>query len=346
MGNITDTMAHDTINIPEKEGSSAAATPQNTYSAQELAEMFLSSRDEFFGIPLEEATLNWNPNFIYNFLYIIRDFELIGDAVDWIKMAWLENNHAYESYDIARNSELQMKREEFSANLDYIKNTIIERIKQEERKKELRDKLLKGYKRSTITGSSVHQSTEQKSTSTDAPKYPAAIQHRGNVHSTPLVKLEDLPENIRKKVLVSQEVFDVYVRQLNEDLWLTVVKNKTHYCGCIFFLSNFYYITSRDTKANEYALLLSIVVVALKGKGSIESSIRRRNEVMESSIERSYKCYSCADVSKSMEQEIFKLRNDCKPLLDGFQPVLDAMKEEEDRAKAARNQTVQASQSA
>ena len=57
MGNIKDTMAHDTINIPEKESSSAAATPQKTYSAQELAEVFLTSRDEFFGIPLEEASL-------------------------------------------------------------------------------------------------------------------------------------------------------------------------------------------------------------------------------------------------------------------------------------------------
>ena len=347
MGNIKDTMAHDTINIPEKESSSAAATPQNTYSAQELAEMFLSSRDEFFGIPLEEASLNWNPNFIYDFLYIIRDFELIGDAVDWIKMAWLENNHAYDSYDITRNSDLQMKREEFNGNLDYIKNTIIERIGQEERKKELREKLLKGYKRPTITGSSIHKSTKQKSTSTDAPKYPAAIQSPGDVQPTPLVKLEDLPENIRKKVLVSQEVFNVYVRQLNEDLWLTVEKKKTKLCGCLFFLSNFHHITSRDTKANEFAQLVGIAVVALKGKGSIESSIRRRNEVIESSIERSYKCYACADVNKAMEQEIYKLRNDCKLLIDGFQPVVDAMKEEEEeKAKAARNQVAQASQSA
>ena len=345
MRNIKDTMAQDTINIPEKEGSSAAATPPKTYSAKELAEVFLTSRDDFFGIPLEEATLNWNPNFIYDFLYIIRDFELIGDAIDWIKGVWLENHHAYESYDNTRNIELQMKREEFFANLDYIKDRIIERINQEEKKKELKNKLLNGFKRPTITGRIASQPSVQNTTSTDAPEFLDSIEHQEHENPTPLVMLEDLPLNIRNKVLVSQEVFNVYVRQLNEDLWLTAVKNKTQFCGCIFFLSNFYYITSRDTKANEFAQLLSIVVVALKGKGSIESSIRRRNEVIESNIDRSYKCYACADVNKSMEKEIYILRNDCKCLVDGFQPVLDAMKEEEARAKAVTNLSIQASQS-
>ena len=345
MYNIKDTMAQDTINIPEKEGSSAAAIPQKTYSAKELAEVFLTSRLVFFSLDLEIITNNWNYNYIFEFLYYVRDFQKMDEAVECLDIFWIEKHDVYASYDITKNCELERNRKEFEDTLLYIRGKVREKISLEERKKKLKEKVYNDYTSVSETDCSSVLPPEQNCTTTESPKYPVAIQNQGNNNPTPLVKLEDLPMDIRKKVLVSQEVFDVFVRQLNEDLWLTVVKNKTQFCGCIFFLSNFHYITSRDTKANEFAQLLSIVVVALKGKGSIESSIRRRNEVIESNIDRSYKCYACADVNKSMEKEIYKLRNDCKCLVDGFQPVLDAMKEEEARVKAVTNQAIQASQS-
>ena len=144
---------------------------------------------------------------------------------------------------------------------------------------------------------------------------------------------------IRKKVLVSQQVFDVYVRQLNEDLWTTVMTHKGKYCGCLFFLSNYNGITSRNTDAKEFAELMDCVVLELKGNGSIESSIRRRDETKESNIQQSYKYYNLAEVNKNMEKKIFMLRNDCKVLLDGFQPVLDAMEEEKRQAQSLTDST-------
>lgn len=189
------------------------------------------------------------------------------------------------------------------------------------------------------------QSPQEKLSSETATTPPAFAQNAvtGKDYH---VDIASLPEYIQNKVLVSQKVFDVFIKQLNEDLWLTVVKEKTKLCGCLFFLSNFYYITARNTKPDEFDELLHRVIDALKGKGSITSSIRRRSETLESSIERSYKCYACADVNKSMEQEIYKLRNDCKLLLDGFSPVLEAMKLEERAAKETQNQSLSASPAA
>ena len=228
-----------------------------------------------------------------------------------------------------------MKREEFNGNLDYIKNTIIERIKQEEKKKELREKLLKGYKRPTITGSSIHKSTKQKSTSTDAPKYPAAIQNQGDVHPTLLVKLEDLPENIRNIVIVSQRVFDVFVKQLNEDTWSIVEKNKGYYCDPLRFLCNFHYITKRKTTREEFDSLLHVVVEKLKDEPSLLSSMGRSKLTNEKTIVRSYTCYANYEEAPNMKSEIWQLIEPCVILEESLQPVYDAMKEEE---KACSNQ--------
>ena len=56
-------------------------------------------------------------------------------------------------------------------------------------------------------------------------------------------------------------------------------------------------------------------------------------------IQQSYKYYNLAEVNKNMEKKIFKLRNDCKVLLDGFQPVLDAMEEEKRQAQSLTDST-------
>ena len=50
-------------------------------------------------------------------------------------------------------------------------------------------------------------------------------------------------------------------------------------------------------------------------------------------------CYSLADINKDMEKEISKLCNDCKVLLDGFQPVLDAMEEEKRQTQSQADST-------
>ncbi len=314
----------------EIKGGGAAA--KKTYSPQELAEVYKTSRPEFMIIDLEEVTLNWNPNYIFSFLKCVGDLPDIDDAVEWMIGVWEENNGLYNTYD--NKETLTQSDAVFIATLKSIRGSVAEWLEKKARRQKLREKMLSGYLTDTTTIKPQDIVTEK--TQTKKPKYQTPSHHAQSVAETKYcIRLEDLPENIRKKVVVSQQVFDVFVRQLNEDLWLTVQTNKTALCGCLFFLSNFHNITSRNTDAKDYALLLSHVVAALKGKGSVESSIRRRSETKESTIEQSYRYYAGADVSKDMEKKIFPLRNDCKRLTDGFQPVLDAMKAEEEAAKEA-----------
>ena len=314
-------------NTETKGGGTAA---KKTYSPEELAEMYKTSRPEFLIIDLEEVTLNWNPNYIFSFLKCVGNLPMIDDIIEWMFGVWEENNGLFSTYD--NKVSLAQSEAVFIATLKSIRGSVAEWLEKKARRQQLREKMLSGYLTDTTTIKPQDIVTEK--TQTQKPTFQPPSHHAQAVAETKYcIRLEDLPETIRKKVLVSQQVFDVFVYQLNEDLWLTVQTNKTALCGCLFFLSNFYYITSRDMDAKEFALLLSHVVVALKGKGSVESSIRRRDETKESTIKQSYKYYAGADVNKDMEKKIFKLRNDCVELTDGFQPVLDAMKAEEEAAK-------------
>ena len=314
-------------NTETKGGGTAA---KKTYSPEELAEMYKTSRPEFLIIDLEEVTLNWNPNYIFSFLKCVGNLPMIDDIIEWVIGVWEENSGLFSTYD--NKVSLAQSEAVFIATLKSIRGSVAEWLEKKARRQQLREKMLSGYLTDTTTIKP--QDIVIEKTQTNKPKYQPPSHHAQAVAETKYrIRLEDLPETIRKKVMVSQQVFDVFVYQLNEDLWLTVQTNKTALCGCLFFLSNFYYITSRDMDAKDFALLLSHVVVALKGKGSVESSIRRRDETKESTIEQSYKNYAAADIDKNKEKKIFQLRNDCMKLTDGFQPVLDAMKAEEKAAK-------------
>lgn len=332
-------MKKHSLNIRKDESGSAAV--RKTYSPEELAEVFKTSRDDFMGIDLEEATLNWNPNYIFLFLKQIDNLAEIDDAVEWMIGFWEEKKGLYDSFD--NKLSLTESHAVFKETLKSIRNSLAEWIEKKEKKARLREKMLHDYTQKTITIEQ-EQAKATEVTQTVIPAFNTPTQPaQGNGGVTYSVKLEELPKNIRNKVVVSQQVFDAYVKQLNEDLWLTVEKEKTRLCGCLFFLSNFYNITSRDTTADEFGQLAHHIIVALKTKGSITSSIRRREETIEKNIKRSYLCYANADVNKNMEKEIFMLRNDCKLLLDGFQPVLEAMENEKRVASEATNQAIQAS---
>lgn len=330
-------MTKQAFDTPKKQSGRAAV--KKTYSPQELAEMYKTSRADFVGIDLEEVTLNWNPNYIYSFFKEIGDSSMINDIIEWMIVFWEEKNGLYASYD--NTLDLAESHAKFKQTLHLISNNVSEWLEKKAHRAQLKEKMLHGYTPNTMTADP-KQAVASEKTETAKPQFTSPTLNTPVSDEVPCqVLLEDLPADIRNKVVVTQKVFDVYVKQLNEDLWLTVKKDKTKLCGCLYFLSNYFMITSRNTSVVEYDKLLHCVIIELKEEGSLVPSIRRREETTQKRIDRSYLCYSCADVNKNMEQEIFKLRNDCKVLLDGFQPMLDAKKEEE--KNKADDQAVQAS---
>ena len=335
-------MEEKTLTIKDNKSSSAAV--RKTYSVEELAEMFTTSPEVFMGIDLEEATLNWNMNRIYNLLYLIKNPESIDWLIDWMIVIWEENHHIYDSFDNARSIELREDCRKFSEHLRWVKSLVIERIKKEEGKNALQTKMLKGHIGGLSTTKTQHEIGTLEATQTKPPHFqPPQKDTPDDNKQRYHVLITDLPVNIQCRVLISQDVFDIFVEQLNRDTWTIVNADKTKYCDPLRFICNFHNITSRNTSRDEFNELLHYVVVDLNGKGSLYSSMSRCHNTSDKKIKRSYLCYSSADVNKKMRDEIWPLYDAAQTLEQSLQPVIEAMKQKENAASQTISQITQAS---
>ena len=55
----------------------------------------MKSRPDFLGMDMEEATNHWNLNYIYEFLYYVRQLPDIDLALNWLAEKWADTNHLY-----------------------------------------------------------------------------------------------------------------------------------------------------------------------------------------------------------------------------------------------------------
>lgn len=321
--------------LSEFEERSGSAAARKTYSAEELAEMFLASRTTFFELNLTEVTSNWNPNYIFDFLKCFDKVDELNDAIDWFILSWEEDHDYRETLDNIYSRELV---EEYRIFCDYIqrfKEELTKRIENREKKAALKARLLNSSRQQTTTLDIKQANAKLETTQTAQPEFKPSQQVPDNKIGFRIL-LTDLPEEIQNIVVVSQNVFDVLVKQLNEDSWTIVETNKGYYCDPLRFLCNFYYITKRKTTREEFDMLLHAIVEKLKDEPSLVSSMGRCKLTSEKKIDRSYKCYACYMEIPKMKEEIWQLIEPCKTIEESLQPVLDAMKEEE-RAKSKQS---------
>jgi len=301
---------------------SSAAAPQKPSSAKELAEIYLKSRSDFLGLEMDVATNGWDVSFIYDFLYYIKDPRLISLASDWLIKSWEDKHHLRHSYANIIDAELTRQYKEFCEKMNSILGFLEERFKSEKRKEDLIREMLLDER--TVTQPETNYQQNAIMTRTVQAASPQYVIPETN-ETVYKVLLDELPENIRNIVVVQQNVFDVYVKQLNEDTWTIVEGNKSRYCDPLRFLSNFYNITKRTTTREEYDQLLHAIIPSIKDKPSLVSSMRRCTLTSNNKIKRSYLCYANAEENPKMKNEIWSLVDDCKVLKESLQPVLDEM---------------------
>lgn len=97
-------------------GGSVAAPTKITYSAQELAELYITTREDFLGLDLEVATRNWNLNYIYDFLYYIRNVDLFDNIIEWLALCWKSKHQYYTSYDKVSDNDLELNYTNFKGH--------------------------------------------------------------------------------------------------------------------------------------------------------------------------------------------------------------------------------------
>ncbi len=318
-------MTNKAVEIKNIECSCAAANQRKTYSATELAEMFKSSRDEFLGVNLEVATQGWNLNYIYDFFNEIGDLKQIKLAAEWVRGMWIETHGLYSSYENAKNDDLIQQKQEFEMGLNDIVEKLTERFEHQSNIIKLREVISTQYEESATTTIFTNPVTDISSTQLPTFQEPFIIDNVEKI--TVSVKLEDLPIGIRETILVSQEVFDVFVMQVNNFAWPLVNKNKTRYCDPLRFVCNFHYITQRETSREQFDLLLHSIVKVLHDTPPLLSSMRRCQLTNIRNINRSYLCYENFEIMPDMKKEISDIISPCQELEESLRPVLDAMKD-------------------
>lgn len=262
----------------------ADAVPE-TYSAEELAKIYMKSRPEFLGMDMEEATNNWNLNFIYKFLYHVRTIKDIDLAIDWLAEKWADKHHLYDSYSNMKDPKLVEDHRRFVLSLKDIKDSLISRYEAEERKEALRVQMLMGYKTTTITEETSRVNLSQKkSDETDAPQFEVS-----DSSGLPEFHIKDLPEDVQKILTFDDdETYTLFVRNMNEDTWLMVKDNKGKYLDRLRFICNKFEITAKNTDRKQFDKLLHYIIPGLGEIGNLESAMKKQTD---SNNDANYKYY-------------------------------------------------------
>lgn len=306
-----------------RSGRSAAAPIKNTPSAKELAELYLTTREDFFSLDLEEVTNGWSLNYIFDFLYYIRNIDLFDDIIEWLAECWKSKHQYYNSYDKVSDNDLELNYIDFKARLQFIKAKLLERFESEKHTEELRAKMLAGYRRNTTKTQVQKESQPEINTKTQQPVFVPALEDETDYH----IELSSLRKDIQNKILVSQTIFNVYVNQLNTDIWpLTVSTNRGKYCDPLRFLSIKHEIFSENMEREDFDYLLHEVVVELKDQPSLMSSMGRCSLTSSQKMKSSLACYDSP--LKKHRDKVWQLIKDCEPLEEGLQPVCEAMTDE------------------
>ena len=237
----------------------ADAVPE-TYSAEELAKIYIESRPDFLGMDMEEATSGWNLNFIYDFLYHARNLSDIELAIEWFAEKWAESHRFYKTYTNIKDPILVEERQRFILSLKDIKESLISRFEAEERNETLRVQMLMGYKNSDETDSPQFEESDFSG----LPEY----RH-----------FKDLPEEVQKILAFhDDETYTLFVKNMNEITWVVVSKNKGKYTDRLRFVCNKHGITVRNTDRKHFDILLHYIIPGLGKIGNLKSAMKKQTD--------------------------------------------------------------------
>ncbi len=284
------------------------ASPE-TFSAEELARIYMKSRPDFLGMDMEEATNHWNLNFIYDFLYHVKKLSDIDLVLNWLAEKWADTYQLYNTYSNIKDPKLVEDYQRFVLSLKDIKDSLICRFEKEERDEVLRVQMLMGYKTTTTTEELSKEDMSQKmSDKTNSP-------HFEETNSSGLPKyyhLKDLPDDVQGILTFDDdETYTLFVNNMNEDTWIKVNSNKGKYLDRLRFVCNKFEITAKNTDRKQFDKLLHFIIPNLGEIGNLESAMKKQTDSNDKSNYINYdspvsihrnKCYKLCQVGAELEE--------------------------------------------
>ena len=277
-------------------------------SAEELARIYIKSRPDFLGMDMEEATNHWNLNYIFDFLYHVRNLSDINLAIEWLAGKWADTHHFYDTYNNLKDPKLIEEHQRFVLSLKDIKDSLISRFDAEEREEALRVQMLMGYNTKTATEVMQKEDVPQhNSDETDSPRF-----EESNSSGLSEYHIKDLPEDVRKILtFADDETYSLFVRNMNEDTWLMVSSNKGKYLDRLRFVCNKFEITAKHTDRKQFDKLLHYIIPNLGEIGNLESAMKKQTDSNKDANYKYYdsplynhrsKCYDLCKVGAELEE--------------------------------------------
>ena len=268
----------------------------------------MKSRPDFLIMEMEEVTRGWNVNFIFDFLYHVRNLSDIDLAIDWLADKWAETYHLYDTYSNIKDPKLVEEHRRFVLSLKDIKDSLLRRFDAEERKETLRVQMLMGYNTTITTEVMSREDVSQKnSDETDFPRF-----EESNSSGLPEYHIKDLPEEVRRILtFADDETYTLFVNNMNEDTWLKVNTNKGKYLDRLRFVCNKFEITARNTDRKQFDKLLHYVIPGLGEIGNLESAMKKQTDSNNDANYKYYdsplsnhrsKCYELCKVGAELEE--------------------------------------------
>lgn len=277
-------MDNGILNLQIPTDSSAAISEQKLYSAGELAELYVKSRPDFLGLDMETVTRGWDLNYIYDFLYHVKNLPDIHLIINWLAEKWAEAYHLYDTYTNIKNPKIVEEHQRFVLSLKDIKESLIRRFEAEEHKEELMAQMLMGYTAATTDKTLDDASITTNSNGTISPTFDDS-----NNSGQAEYHLNDLPEDVRNILnFTDDETYSLFVRNMNEDTWIIVEKNKGKYLDRLRFICNKFSITAKNTDRKKFDKLLHYIIPNLGEIGNLESAMKKQ---MDSNDDANYKYY-------------------------------------------------------
>lgn len=291
----------------DKEVSSGSAAARKTYSAKELAEVYMTSREVFLGLNMEEVTRKWNLNFIYEFLYNIKEMSDIELAIQWLAETWADKHSLYDSYTNIKDPELIELHQRFVLSLKDIKDSLIRRFESETRKESLMTMMMMGYQSTKTDNSLLDELNRCNSDETNLPRFTDSI-----ASAEPEYHISDLPKDVQEILMFSDdETYTLFVKNMREDTWLKIVSNKSKYLDRLRFVCNKFSITAKNTNRVQFDKLLHYIIPDLGEIGNLESAMKKQTDSNEAANYKNYdspnfyhrnKCLELCKVGGELEE--------------------------------------------
>ncbi len=275
--------------------SSATIAPPKTYSAEELAEIYINSRPDFLGIDLEHATRGWDDEYIYQFLYLVKEQPLIDLALEWIETAWKKKYFPLDNYCLATNISRNSAKQAFHMKLECVKVAVMNRIEDEHKEEELVRKMLEGYAENKTATGIIPAST-------------------ANNDQTVEYHLADLPNDVADQMLIKDDVvYTEFVNTMKGPVNRWIGKRNLKDWNVVRFVCRLRGIVTTKCSMAVFGKLLEKM-----GLGNQENNMKQRTDANDRNALIAY------DDPANKNQKLWKLKRDGKQIEEILDEVINS----------------------